>query len=432
MRASWYRQEYFFMHRVIAALAAVASCASIAQAQTASLPAAAEAPFTLERALSLAAGSSPSVEAASAGVRAASAGRAVAGLRPNPSLVVESENIVGTGDYRGVRSAETTASVQLPIELGGKRSARIAVANSQSARAEINAAIAAADLRLRVTQAYIEAAAAEQRLAIARDQTRLAENAFKAAQTRVKAGAGAPIDQQRADVLRVNTGVAEQKAVRDAEVARANLIRLVGQPVAGPLDLAWFTNVQHLTYGPQPPTAAEGTLAFVAARTDVNTASARVRLARSQRIPDVTISAGARRLAATNDTAAVVGLSVPLPLFNNGAAAVRQAQAERDQADAERRLAALNVEQDIASAEADLTNAREAARATGGPVLNAAMEAARIARIGYAQGKFSQLDLLQAEQTLADTRAAYANALVDYHQAEARLARLTAPAPGAR
>ena len=201
---------------------------------------------------------------------------------------------------------------------------------------------------------------------------------------------------------------------------------------AGPLDLAWFTNVQHLTYGPQPPTAAEGTLAFVAARTDVNTASARVRLARSQRIPDVTISAGARRLAATNDTAAVVGLSVPLPLFNNGAAAVRQAQAERDQADAERRLAALNVEQDIASAEADLTNAREAARATGGPVLNAAMEAARIARIGYAQGKFSQLDLLQAEQTLADTRAAYANALVDYHQAEARLARLTAPAPGAR
>jgi cobalt-zinc-cadmium efflux system outer membrane protein len=427
------------MYRFIAAFLAVASCASIAQAQTALSPpssspppATGEAPFTLEHALSLANGVSPSIEAASAGVRAAGAARTVAGLRPNPTLVVESENVAGTGDYRGVRSSETTASLQLPIELGGKRSARIAVADSRGDRAQIQAAIATADLRLRVARAYIAAAAAEQRLVVARDQAGLANTAFKAARTRVTAGAAPPIDQQRADVFRVNADVAEKKAVRDVEAARAALALLIGQPVTGPLDLAWFRSVASSSYGPQAPTSVEGTLALAAARADLNTASAQVRLARAQRIPDVTISAGARRLAATNDTAAVVGVSVPLPLFNSGAAAVHQAQAERDQADAERRLANLDVEQEIASARADLGNAADSARAAGGPVLTAATEAARIARIGYTQGKFSQLDLLQAEQTLADTRAAYASALADYHEAEARLARLTAPAPGSR
>jgi cobalt-zinc-cadmium efflux system outer membrane protein len=424
------------MYRAIAALLAVASCASIAQAQTAlsptPSPAADAAPFTLEQALSLAGGSSPSVEAASAGVRAAGAARTVAGLRPNPSLVVESENIAGTGDYRGVRSAETTASLELPIELGGKRSARIAIADSRSDRAHIQAAIAMADLRLRVTRAYITAAAAEQRLVVTREQAGLAANAFKAARTRVTAGAAPPIDQQRADVFRVNAEVAEQKAVRDAELTRATLALLVGRPVTGPLDLAWFRSIATPGYGPQAPASADGTLALAAAQADLDTASAQVRLARAQRIPDVTISAGARRLAATNDTAAVVGVSLPLPLFNSGAAAVSQASAERDQADAERRLANLDVEQEIASARADLGNAADAARAAGGPVLAAATEAARIARIGYTQGKFSQLDLLQAEQTLADTRAAYATALADYHEAEARLARLTAPVADGR
>ncbi|MDH7640269.1 TolC family protein [Sphingomonas oryzagri] len=415
------------MHRVLAALMAVASCASIAQAQSlASQPAATtENVVTLNQALALAGTVSPSLDSAAAGVRAAQEARTVAGLRPNPSIVVESENLVGTGQYRGARSAETTAGVALPIELGGKRSARIGVANSQRNRADINSAIAMADLRLRVTQAYVEAAAAEQRLVIARDQTAIAENALKAARTRVTAGAGAPIDEQRADVLRVNAGVAEQKARLALDVARGNLVRLIGKPIDGALDLGWFRSVREGAYGPQMPVRADGTLALAAARADVDTASAQVRLARSQRVPDVTISASARRLAATNDTAAVVGLSIPFPLFNNGAAAERQAQAQRDQADAERRLANLNVEQDIAGAQADLQSAAASARAAGGPALTAAAEAARIARIGYAQGKFSQLDLLQAEQSLAETRAGYTDALSAYHDAEARLARLT-------
>ena len=257
------------MHRVIAALAAVASCASIAQAQTASLPAAAEAPFTLERALSLAAGSSPSVEAASAGVRAASAGRAVAGLRPNPSLVVESENIVGTGDYRGVRSAETTASVQLPIELGGKRSARIGVADGRIGRQRIETAIILADLRQRVTDAYVQAIAAERRLTIADDQARITADGLKVAGDRVQVGAASPIEQERAAVLDINARAAALSARQARDVSRQALERLIGQPLGAPLDIAWFDRVAGPVTGPVAPDEVSGTLDVAAATADV-------------------------------------------------------------------------------------------------------------------------------------------------------------------
>src|SRR3546814_2351785 len=93
--------------------------------------------FTVDRALELAGVVPPSLEAATADIRAAEAGRRVAGLRPNPSVMVEAENVAGSGPYRGTQSLEATTSLTLPIALGGKRSARIAVADHRTARATI-------------------------------------------------------------------------------------------------------------------------------------------------------------------------------------------------------------------------------------------------------------------------------------------------------
>jgi outer membrane protein TolC len=95
---------------------------------------------------------------------------------------------MGSGPYRGVRSAESTVGFAIPIELGGKRGARVAVANAQLSRAEIQAAIIAADVRLQVTQLYVEAVAADRRVATARDQARIASDALRAAVSACRRG----------------------------------------------------------------------------------------------------------------------------------------------------------------------------------------------------------------------------------------------------
>ncbi len=449
------------MHRTIATFMVAASLASVAGAQTSpppGLPAAttssqATPAFSLDAALGAAGmpsasrttatdtttggaasgpgGSTqsalPSIGAATANVAAATAARRVAGLRPNPELQTQVENIGGSGAYRGVRSSETTVGVALPLELGGKRPARVALATARLTRAQIQAEIARADLRLRVTQLYIEAAAAERRSEVLGEQAGIANNALRIARERVQAGDVGPIEMQRAEVLRINAQVAADSATRQAQAARANLETLLNAAVTGPLDRAWFERIDG--YGPQRPVEIEGTLALVAAQADVRTADAQVRVARSLRVPDLTVSAFARRLAATNDTAAVVGLSIPLPFFNNGSAFVAQSQAEQTQAQALRSLAIVDTRQQIASAQTEVANAAATARAAGGPGLAAAQEAARIARIGWTQGKFDQIALLDAERTLSQTRQTYVDALAAYHDAQARLDRLTTPAP---
>ncbi|GGB43556.1 metal transporter [Sphingomonas metalli] len=448
------------MHRIIAAVLAAASLADAAGAQTApspGLPAATAtsqtAPtFSLESAL--AAGgmpasstssannnparsttatpsssppSLPSVAAATAGVGAATAARRVAGLRPNPELQAQVENIAGSGVYKGLRSSETTIGVALPLELGGKRSARVALATARLTRAQIQAEIARADLRLRITQLYIEAAAAERRAEVLAEQAGIAANAFRVSRERVTAGDVGPIEQQRADVLRINAQVAAESAARQAQAARINLATLLSAPVTGPLDRAWFERIDD--YGPPRPVDVAATLALAAAEADVRTAGAQVRVARSLRVPDLTVSTFARRFKATNDTAAMVGISIPIPVFNNGSAFVAQSRSEQTVAVAQRNLAVVDTSQAIASAQTEVANAAATARAAGGAGLTAAQEAARIARVGYSAGKFDQIALLDAERTLSQTRQTYVDALAAYHDAQARLDRLTTPAP---
>lgn len=412
------------MHRMIAALLAATACAGVAQAQTAP-PAEAREVVTLDQALALAGVASPNAEAAQAGIRAAQSGRTVAGLRPNPTVSAQVENVAGTGPYRGIGESETTVGFSMPLELGGKRSARVGVADARIGRAQIEVEVVNADIRLRVTQSYLLAAGAERRLVVARDRLRIAEDALKVAQDRVMVGATYPIDEQRAQVEVVNARTEVERADRTAKVTRGNLERLIGQPIIGDLDQGWFDRV---AYGPTALPPVESTLAYAAASADLSIADANVRLARSQRVPDLTLGAGTRRIEATKDQAMLFSVSVPLPVFNRGTAGVSQARAERDQAEARRRGTRIDVDAAIADAVADRDNAMAAVRASG-PALEAAEEAARIARVGYGQGKFDQLVLIDAERTLLQTRLAQVDALTAYHDAEARLARLTTPAP---
>jgi cobalt-zinc-cadmium efflux system outer membrane protein len=412
------------MHRIIAAVLAAGACASSLRAQAEQAAIAAPV-LTLREALDRAGASSPFQDAAAAGIRAAEAQRRVAGLRPSPSIVGEAENIAGTGIYQGLRSSETTLGLALPLELGGKRGARIAVADAQVGRAGLQAEVARADLRLRVTQTYNAAAAAQRRVGIAEDQLGIAAEVLRAARVRVQAGRASPLEEQRADVARISAEGALERARRSAGAASGNLARLLGMPV-GQLDRRWFDAVS-LTGTSRPTTS--GTLTVATARADLDTATAQVRLARSQRVPDLTVSASARRLEQTNDIAAVFGVSIPLNVFNNGRASIAVAEAQRDQSDAQRRVALLDAEQDVATAQAEVENAATTARNATGPALAAAAEAARIARIGYREGKFGQLDLLDAERTLLETRTAAIDALAAYHDAQARLERLTTAGP---
>src|SRR3546814_18502345 len=87
---------------------------------------------------------------------------------------------------------------------------------------------------------------------------------LRAAQVRVQAGRASPIEAERANVARVNADAALTREERAVEVARFTLSRIIGQPIAGPLDTDWFSRAP-ATYGPLRPIDSTGTLMMAAA-----------------------------------------------------------------------------------------------------------------------------------------------------------------------
>jgi cobalt-zinc-cadmium efflux system outer membrane protein len=221
------------MHRILAAMLAAASCATMAQAQVGpSAPVAQDAPvYTLDQAVSAAGGSAllPKRRQRDRRGPCGPHGRRTAAQPGGPRPGRECHRLRAVSGS----AAESTVGFAIPIELGGKRGARVAVANAQLSRAEIQAAIIAADVRLQVTQLYVEAVAADRRVATARDQARIASDALRAASVRVQAGRASPLEQQRADVARINADANVERQLRLAEAARANLARRIGRPIDG-------------------------------------------------------------------------------------------------------------------------------------------------------------------------------------------------------
>ncbi|KAB2855055.1 MAG: TolC family protein, partial [Sphingopyxis terrae] len=102
-------------------------------------------------------------------------------VRPNPSVSALTENIGGQSPYNGYNRSETTIQFNQPIELGGKRSARIAagVAGVEAAKARgVDGRLAYAyDL----ARAYGAAEIADRRVLLAEDELEEAEEDLRVA-----------------------------------------------------------------------------------------------------------------------------------------------------------------------------------------------------------------------------------------------------------
>lgn len=389
-------------------------------------PAIAQTSLTLSEALARGQSQAPGLLGAQDGLRAAEAGAEMAGLRPNPTLTVEAENVLGSGRYAGFGGGDKTYTLSLPLELGGKREARMRVAEAERESAQVGVAATRAELVLSITRAFIGLAANQRRAEAALAGRDLAIQAAKAARERVESGKASPIEQRRGEVLQINAQVKADRAQRAVAAASVTLARLTGAEPPMIISAAWFdeTGRAHGTEETSRPAR------LAAADAQVAAAQARLTAARSARVPDITVNAGMRRFGDSRDKAAVLAVSVPLPLLNTGTADVTRARAELDKAESERAAAVLDNAQVLADTRTEVADALAVAEAASGPALAAAAEAARIARIGYAEGKFSQLDLIDAERSLAETRETAVDALATLHDARARLARLqgsTAP-----
>jgi cobalt-zinc-cadmium efflux system outer membrane protein len=332
------------------------------------------------------------------------------------------ENMGGQRPYNGFGRSENTLQFNQPIELGGKRSARIA-----AGRAGVDAALARTrDGRLAyaydLAMAYGAAEIAERRIGLAEDEVEEAEADLRATTALVEAGKEARLRSLQAET-EVNSLRAELDTAKAQKVgAYARLAALAGvasnfTSLSEPL-LARFE--PRSGYGPIDPMQ---TAPYLAARAEQEAAEKRLRVARKQAIPDVTVSLGVRRLEVDRANAFLGSLSIPLPLFDRNHGNIDAAEADARSAEAQSRAAILNVEAETRAAMA-LNEAADARVTASDRTLKTAEETYRLARIAYEAGKSPLLELLTARHGLGVARGVVLDAAAARLEARARLARL--------
>lgn len=363
-------------------------------------------------------GGAPTLEIGSAEVRAAQGRAAQAGARPNPTVRVEVENFLGTRPYGGFGAAETTVSGELPLELGGKRGARVAAAQAEVVAAQARAGRSRIDYLRDLAVAYGEAEAAQAKERLAVEHLKLAQSDAQTAQILVENGREAQLRAIQADAATAAAIAEVEEAVSARAGALGRLSALAGSAegytavVGGLLDRPEM--LRSIMPGAQP--------AIAVATAERDALAAKVRSERVRRQPDLNVGVGLRRFEQEGAFAAIAGVSATIPLFDRNQGNVAAARAELSAAEARLRQASLTAQADFrsATAQAEAAESRVEA-ATAGE--RASAEAYRLARIGYDSGRIPLAELLTTRTALVEARERLVDARLARVRAEAELAR---------
>lgn len=375
-------------------------------------------PLTLDQAVERAIAASPELRAGEAGVDAARGDQLQARVRPNPTVSVDMENGVGTGGYGLFRQSEVTVTYSQPLERGGKREARMALAERGVVLAEAQWRLIRLDIAQEVQRAYIDVQITEQMVWIAEDRVKLEKEMRTEAIRRVRGYKDPLFVETRADARILEAELALKEAQAKRQSARALLVSFWG---GTPDSLVIAEGIEKPD--PRDPPLAEADAALFDAAVD--RARAQVVVEQSRAHQDYTVSGGTRFLRETNDVAVLGGISIPLGRFDRNQGNIARAQAERRQLEYQSEASRLERLRRLATLRADADAARVRAEGIMNDVYPKAVKTLGQVREGYARGGFLFADVQDAADVIIQIQGQWAEAMTRYRDLLAEIDRLT-------
>jgi cobalt-zinc-cadmium efflux system outer membrane protein len=382
--------------------------------------------LTVKMAISRALEISPRLQASSATVSAAQAEQTQSALRPNPELLIEAENFAGSGDYQHFDQIQMTYQLSQLVEMGDKRQHRI---NAAQKMVELNQYAYTAerlDLIRDVRIAYANAVGADEQLLLKAEQKKLAAELFEEVTQLVNAAREPLLQKSKAEISVATTTFAYQKAQRE----KLHSLHLLSSFWNAHEDNFALDNREYFLL--TPPLTEDQVEAQLLHNPTLQQAQANqvwhqalYELEKSQARQDPRISVGIRDLQGENEQALVAGIALPLPLFNRNQGNIKRTQQQLLSAESQHQSQIIELRNQLFEAHENMINAYHQAHSLKNTILPAANKTFTLARQGYRAGKFSYLEVLDAQRTLFDTKQQYIDALNEYHHAYAQVERLT-------
>lgn len=302
-----------------------------------------------------------------------------------------------------------------------KQGTRIAEFRQQLAREQVSEATALT---------YLETLRSERNVAAAQANVTLADALLKLAQDQRNAGVATGVDVTRAETKLAQEKVDLAQAQTAADQARFNLQRVIGVPLGSPLvltDQLRFTAEQL----PQPESAVPDALSHRAevliSEARVNMFSLQRKAVRDEYLPSLQFLGDYGISGITPADTALptrrVAVQVNVPIFNGGLTQGRLTVATSHEQEAEYQLGSVRgqVEQDVRVAISTMRTTVERVRAADEAMTLAEREL-EMSRDRFRAGVADNLEVISAQTSLANARAAQVQALAVYNAARLNLA----------
>jgi cobalt-zinc-cadmium efflux system outer membrane protein len=385
------------------------------QAQQQAAQKAGKRTITLSDAVSIFLQQSLELVAARYDIEEADAEKLTARLRPNPELNADFEDLPLNFSGPFFKEQEISYGISQTLELGGKRRKRIesANANAELARAEFQTTMwqLTNDLKKR----FYSVVLADSLLKLAQENQRTFEETLKHTTELYQSGEISGLDLRRLEVekLKFDTDVANTQrdyelAVRDLRIALGGDYRVMDIEVSGSLDYQDY----QFALGDLRDKSLAARPDLKAAQVSERAADSAIALQDAQKIPDVTVGVGIKRVLIDNTYSFGIGMTLPVFDRNQGErvkALIQKRRAQNDQ-----KLLSNQVLNDVDKAYAafELQKKRVELYRTG--VLTKVDDILNLTEISLRAGEGSTLDLLDAIRTRRETLASYYQTLFDY------------------
>lgn len=336
------------------------------------------------------------------------------------------EEFLGTGNLRDFTAPEINIGLSQVIELGGKRQARLGVANRRLDLLTAEQRVVELDLLGETIQRFIDVASAQQLVALQARATEIATQTIELLEPLVAAGRSPQLEQDRAEAARIRAEAAEAMAVAMFDSARIRLSAMwaISEPQ--------FDAVEANLLSVGTPGSLQALLSNIDSNPNVAIYASEERLreaelqqANTLKQSDIQWSAGVRHLRELNDTAFTIGASMSLFTESRAQGQIREARANLQEVEARRAVTLNRLRGEITSLYQRLNQTISEVDLLQDEVLPRLESVQEQSRIAYENGTYSYLELISAQREYLDAELALINSATTAHKLRAEIERLS-------
>ncbi|NOX18523.1 MAG: TolC family protein [Chlorobi bacterium] len=349
-----------------------------------------------------------------------------AGLYPNPGVGVDLENFLGSGDYGAFGASENTFFITQDFILGGRlsKAEKLELLNSNLAKWELEKE--RLSLITEIRKSFTVILSLDRQNKLNKKLLKISRDFITDLERRIKAGKVSPAEASRASLISTSLEIKIQSAEMRLASETANLKALLG---VTDLDFSSLENICNLQYDVPEFGELKNLIlespSLAQFKTEMKRVKTAVELEEAKVVPDLSLSLGYRRINETSDNVIVFGASIPIPIFDDNRGNIQRAKIREDQTK-------YNLTGAITLTEARLRTLYNNVKALdvmieklGTESLPKAKDALKIINEGNLVGRFTVLDVLDAQRNLFELESQFVNAVAEYNRNVIDLEELT-------